>query len=806
MARSGKHTSAELEDLVRRIEALESNRVGVADISGQLLPRTAEHKLAAVLIDALPLGVVAIDRSAQPVHVNPALAQLTGFSREELLSGLRTFWPESGGIPPEALISRAEEGESRPVEFVLERRSGDALPVQVFTAAIRGPELDSSFYLLAFRDLASERKAQLEIQKRLLHQKALTRVSRQLLGAPSDWIDEVVVSVLEEIGTLYDLEAILVYGLEGEACSLSHSWSRSGAVPIAARTLTRPPRWSEASGLPPTVVVRSVDQIPDPAPPREVLRQLNAAELVDAPLLVENAPHGFVWFVSSEVRSWSSAALEELRLAADIVGSADFRESTVRALRESELRYRNVVRDQTDFIVRWKPDGVRTFVNDAYCEAFGLTPEEAVGTSFLSLISKGDRDAVLARLDALSVDHPVSTAEHRVLLPDGSVGWQRWTDRAVFDESGVLIEMQSVGRDVTESKRADDALRAALDELSAIKERVEAENVYLREEVRLASGFDEIVGKSPSFVRVLHRVEQVAPTDSTVLIVGETGTGKDLVARRIHALSNRCDGPLVCVNCAVLPADLVESELFGHERGAFTGADQRRQGRFELAHGGTLFLDEVGELPLPLQAKLLRVLQDGRFERLGGAEPLEVDVRVIAATNVDLAAAVERGKFRKDLLYRLDVFPIRVPSLQERREDIPDLVWHFVAKHARRLGREIEAISARLMQYLSRRDWPGNVRELENWVERALILCRGRTLEWEADADRAGDDVGRSAPSLGAGSKRLEDVERRHIRSVLEEFDGRIEGEDGAAAVLGLRPSTLRSRMKKLGIERPRTG
>lgn len=804
MARSGKHSSAELEDLVRRIEALESSRAGVANLGDQLLPRTAEHKLAAVLIDALPLGVIAIDRSAQPVHVNPALAQLTGFSRDELLSGLRTFWPESGGISPEALIATTDEGDQRPVEVELERRSGGTFPVQVFTAAIRGPSLDSSFYLLAFRDLTSERAAQLELQKRLLHQKALTRVSRRLLGAPSDWIDEELASVLEEIGTLYDFEAILVYGLDGEACALSHHWSRSGAIPRAARALTRPPRWSEQSGLPPTVAVRRVDQIPEASPPHRVLDQLNSAELVDAPLLVENAPHGFVWFVSGEVRRWSSAALEELRLAADIVGSADFRESTVRALRESELRYRNVVRDQTDFIVRWKPDGVRTFVNDAYCEAFGLTPEEAIGTSFLGLISKEDRDAVLARFNALSVDHPVSTAEHRVLLPDGSIGWQRWTDRAVFDESGVLIEMQSVGRDVTESKRAEERLRAALEELKAIRERVEAENDYLREEVRLANGFGEIIGKSERLWRVLHRVEQVAPTDSTVLIVGETGTGKDLAARKIHALSARSDGPLVCVNCAVLPADLVESELFGHERGAFTGADQRRQGRFELAHGGTLFLDEVGELPLALQAKLLRVLQDGRFERLGGTEPLQVDVRVIAATNVDLTVAVERGTFRRDLLYRLDVFPIRMPPLRERREDIPDLVWHFVAKHARRLGREIEAISARVMQYLVGRDWPGNVRELENWVERALILSRGRTIEWEPDADRAGDGMGRSAPRVSAGSKRLEDVERQHIRTVLEELDGRIEGEDGAAAVLGLRPSTLRSRMKKLGIGRPR--
>ena len=299
----------------------------------------------------------------------------------------------------------------------------------------------------------------------------------------------------------------------------------------------------------------------------------------------------------------------------------------------------------------------------------------------------------------------------------------------------------------------------------------------------------DMVGDSPAVRRLRGEIAQVAPTDSTVLIQGETGTGKELVARAIHEASRRRERALVTVNCAALPRELVESELFGHEKGAFTGATQQRRGRFELADGGSLLLDEVGELPLEAQAKLLRVLQSGEFDRVGGTRALHADVRVIAATNRDLQAQVAAGRFRSDLYYRLNVFPIAVPPLRERRADIPSLAQHFAAKAARKLGKPLRSLSSTFLERAGAYDWPGNIRELENMVERALIVADGELAFPRAAA----------APT---GAESLEDVERSHIQSVLERTRWVIEGEKGAARILGINPSTLRGRLRKLGIRK----
>jgi len=308
----------------------------------------------------------------------------------------------------------------------------------------------------------------------------------------------------------------------------------------------------------------------------------------------------------------------------------------------------------------------------------------------------------------------------------------------------------------------------------------------------------EIVGESDSLRYVLSRVEQVASTDATVLLSGETGTGKELIARAIHRNSRRRDRPFVVVNCATLPAALMESELFGRERGAFTGAHATQAGRFELANRGTLFLDEVGELPLELQPKLLRVLQNGQIERLGSPRTIDVDVRIVAATNRDLHEEVRQMHFRRDLFYRLNVFPLTVPSLRDRREDIPLLVRHLVDRHSRLLRKSIDAVPPAAMQALEGYDWPGNIRELENVIQRAIILSRGATLDlkdaWLPRTEQATD----------SGCTTLVEVERRHITHVLELCRWRIEGAGGAAQVLALKASTLRSRMLKLGIARPR--
>ncbi|MGD8861836.1 MAG: sigma 54-interacting transcriptional regulator [Myxococcales bacterium] len=368
-------------------------------------------------------------------------------------------------------------------------------------------------------------------------------------------------------------------------------------------------------------------------------------------------------------------------------------------------------------------------------------------------------------------------------------------------------------RDITDLKHTEARLREALSEVEALKNRLQAENVYLQDEIRREHDFDEIVGQSEALSRVLVSVQDVAETDATVLILGESGTGKELVARAIHGRSPRRDRPLVKVNCAALPANLIESELFGHEKGAFTGAVARRVGRFELADRGTIFLDEVGELPLELQAKLLRVLQEGELERLGDARPRRVDVRVIAATNQALAESVERGRFRADLYYRLNVFPIEMPPLRERRGDVRLLAHHFARKYGRKLGRAVERIPEAAMGELEAYPWPGNVRELQNVIERAVIVSRGRELALAAPllapAPRPGQDgavASAASPGKAGPAPTLGEVEQTMIREALTACGGVIGGKRGAAARLGIPPSTLRERMRKYGIERPGRG
>jgi formate hydrogenlyase transcriptional activator len=364
-------------------------------------------------------------------------------------------------------------------------------------------------------------------------------------------------------------------------------------------------------------------------------------------------------------------------------------------------------------------------------------------------------------------------------------------------------------------QRAEAELHSALQQVQTLQKKLEAENVYLQEEISKDHNFEEIVGNSRAIMEVLDRVETVAPTDSTVLITGETGCGKELIARAIHSHGSRKHRPLVKLNCGAIPTGLVESELFGHMKGAFTGALERRTGRFELADGGTLFLDEVSELPLDTQVKLLRVLQEHEFEPLGSSRTVKVNVRIIAASNRDLEKAVQEGRFRADLFYRLNVLPIVLPPLRQRRTDIPLLTTFFVERFARQFGKQITGIAQDTMDLLSRYDWPGNIRELQNVVERAVVLSRGPVLKLGADLLPTANAAIASADEVaGLGldhlqsydstsdSSSLEQVERRHIQSVLEKTDWVIEGDRGAAKILDLHPNTLRSRMKKLGIER----
>jgi formate hydrogenlyase transcriptional activator len=341
-------------------------------------------------------------------------------------------------------------------------------------------------------------------------------------------------------------------------------------------------------------------------------------------------------------------------------------------------------------------------------------------------------------------------------------------------------------------------LRTALHEIKEMKDKLEAENIYFRRENKMKHQFENIIGQSDGLKYVLYRAQQVAPGNTTILILGETGTGKELIAAVIHNMSPRKERPLITVNCAALPGNLIESELFGREKGAFTGADVRRMGRFEVADGSTICLDEIGELPLDLQGKLLRVIQHSEFERLGSSQTVKVDVRIIATTNRNLEEEVRQGRFRQDLFYRLNVFPITVPPLRLRKDDIPLMVQAFMERYSRKLGKQITKIKDETIKMLQNYPWPGNVRELESIIERAVILCSGPVLQ-------LADKLEISSPAISSAMRTLEDTERSQIIKILTETNWRIEGKDGAAAILGIHPSTLRARLHKLKIVRPET-
>jgi formate hydrogenlyase transcriptional activator len=463
------------------------------------------------------------------------------------------------------------------------------------------------------------------------------------------------------------------------------------------------------------------------------------------------------------------------------------RKKAEEAVRVSENRFRSLFESSPDAIIVTGDDGKIAEVNGRVEKSFGYNRSELLGQAVEILVPERFRQIHPSQRQQYTADPQVRP------MGIGLELYGRRKDGSEFPVDIMLSPAEtasgkvvlSVIRDLSEKKQAEEALL-----------RKERENQYLEEELNLEHSFEDIVGESAGLKRVLKQVETVAPTDVTVLILGETGTGKDLIARAIHQLSSRRGHTLVKLNCAAIPTGLLESELFGHEKGAFTGAISQKIGRLELAHQGTLFLDEIGDLPPELQPKILRALQEKEFERLGSNRTIPVDVRLVAATNRNLEKMVADRQFRSDLYYRLRVFPITIPALRERREDIPLLVRYFVAKHSRRMGKQIETIPPDVMKALAKWDWPGNIRELENFLERAVILSKGPMLRVPlAELETPGE------PSATADST-LQTTERDHILRVLRESKGLISGPKGAAARLGLKRTTLNSKLKKLEIER----
>jgi len=464
------------------------------------------------------------------------------------------------------------------------------------------------------------------------------------------------------------------------------------------------------------------------------------------------------------------------------------------ALRQSEDRLRLVIDTIPTMVWSLLPDGAVDFVNQRWLEYTGLSLEEALADS-MRTVHPEDVPRVMEKWRTDIAVGEQCEYELRLRRADGEYRWVLVRTVPLRDERGNIVKWYGTAVDIEDRK-------CALQEIHAQKDRLQMENLALKEEVDQASMFEEIIGSSGALNRVLAHVTRVAPTDSTVLIKGETGTGKELVARAIHRLSRRSGRAFVLVNCAAIPPSLIASELFGHEKGAFTGAIQRRLGRFELADGGTIFLDEVGELPAETQSTLLRVLQEREFERVGGSEPISVDVRVLAATNRDLKAGVDAGTFRLDLFYRLNVFPLQVPSLRERVEDIPVLAEYFAQRYAAKARKNIRRIEKPTLKLLQTYSWPGNVRELQNVIERAAILCDGDTLSVDETWLQHESPARRADSATLAAS--LEDREREMIEAALAESRGRVSGPSGAAARLGIARSTLESRIRSLRINKHR--
>jgi len=461
-----------------------------------------------------------------------------------------------------------------------------------------------------------------------------------------------------------------------------------------------------------------------------------------------------------------------------------------RKLKEDEAALRQLINFVPEHVLVMEADGTRLYENQAMRDYFGTSLEAILANDFYARFVHPDDVAsgVLQDHERAVARGAVWKAELRLRRQDGEYRWFLIRCNPLRDEVGKIIRRYATATDIEDRKRAE--------------ERVRKENVALREEIDKISMFEEIVGSSSGLKEVLSRVAQVAPTDATVLLTGETGTGKELIARAIHKRSQRAEKAFVTVNCAAIPAPLINSELFGHEKGAFTGALQRRIGRFELAEGGTIFLDEIGELPLETQSTLLRVLQERQFERVGGTKTTCVDVRVIAATNRDLKAAMMTGAFRTDLYYRLQVFPIAIRPLRERKDDIPMLVQYFIDRYASKMGKKIHGIKQESMDLLQSYLWPGNIRELQNVIERAVIVSEGAVL-W-IDESWLSAESGTAEPGKGTLSKLPPDQEKESIEAALAESQGRVSGPSGAARKLGIPSTTLESRIRSLKINKHR--
>jgi PAS domain S-box-containing protein len=634
----------------------------------------------------------------------------------------------------------------------------------------------------------------------------LMEVSTVFISVPMAEIDGVIEDTQHRICEYLDLDLSALWqwsDRETHMLTITHLYSIPGGPEKPAEIdgeKTHP--WIYQKMLAGETLAFSTDELPVEAETDKETRRFYGVESsVALPLMIDNDRLlGILTFETlHRSHSWNEYEVKQLQLVAQVLCNALMRKRSEQELIESEARL-SLAADSAEAGM-WELDcNSGTFwATQQARKIFGYTSDEIVTLDRLERSVLGeDLGAVRSAMSNSFEKREKLKVEYGITTPDNQYKWICSSGRPYFNKDGSPSRMLGISVDISERKQLEHTLTNNLAEIELLKGQIEQENHYLREELTAEQGFEHVVGQCREFKKALASVRQVASTSATVLLLGETGTGKGVVAHTIHRMGERSSQPFVTVNCAALPSNLIESELFGREQGAFTGADKTQVGRFEVANRGTIFLDEVGEMSLEMQAKLLGVLQDGKFERLGNPASIQVDVRVIAATARNLKEDVQSGRFREDLYYRLKVFPITIPPLRNRKDDIPLLAQHFIEKYSRKMGKRIDSISKRSLEKMLEYPWPGNVRELEHLIERYVILSSGSNLvitEQLLPADYSGSSTLRV--------KDLVSLERDHIEEVLRLTDWKIEGPGGAASILDIHPSTLRFRLKKHRLKRP---
>mgnify|MGYP001828381755 CR=1 FL=1 len=647
------------------------------------------------------------------------------------------------------------------------------------------------------------------LRQQFRFEQMLSNLSARLVNLPPDQVGIQIDRELEMIGRLLAVDRVSVLEISESTQRLitAHSYTNSDVEAVPAKIDFSRLTWSRQKIFNGEMVMFShPDELPAEAgAEKDYFHSQGVQSAVAIPLIAGHSTLGLLTIAMlRHRREWPQSLTRQFGLVAEVFANALARSRSEEALVDSKNLNQSTLDSLKNHIAVLDQEGNILDVNESWRRFArendaGSLDWIGTGINYLEICRRssdsGD-EISQAALEGIQSVIEGTRAHFELEYPCDSLAEKRWFLMRVTPSRGHLGGVIISHADTTERKLAEIDLRDAYMENEQLKNQLEAEKAYLQEEIRLEHDFESIIGNSPAIKHVLFKVEQVADTDTTVLVLGETGTGKELVARAIHNRSSRQKHPLVKVNCAAMPANLIESELFGHESGAFTGAQTRQIGRFELANGTSIFLDEIGDLQLELQTKLLQVLQEGEFERIGSAQTIKVNVRVISATNRDLEAEVRKGRFRDDLFYRLNVFPITVPPLRDRIEDIPLLAEFFVEKASKRLGKSINVVPTSVMNTLNKYPWPGNVRELENVIERAVISSSGPKL-------RLVDELKVPQKDLSTPFKTMEAVEYDHIVQVLELTNWKVSGKNGAAEILGLKRGTLRARMQKLGIRKP---